>query len=155
MGFFWFWHSNIASILSIKSTAKLYNFRYINIFFGQDLSKDQNLLIGLALSPENNGCNKILERSLNFFGQILLIWGNFKCQGPKVNIILAQACEHLSWNIKSTRDSPEISESRDFEMQESGIAVASFTVTALMIVAVMSIFGYTVWKEGRRQWVNS
>ena len=35
-------------------------------------------------------------------------------------------------------------------MQENGIAVASFTVTTLMIVAVMSIFGYTVWKEGRR-----
>ena len=85
------------------------------------------------------------------FGHFLLIQGNSKCQGPKVNIILAQACEHLPRNIKSTLDSSEIQKSRDFEMQENGIAVASLTVTTLMIVAVMSIFGYTVWKEGRRQ----
>jgi len=36
-------------------------------------------------------------------------------------------------------------------MEESGIAVASFAVTTLMIVAVVCIFGYTVWREGSRQ----
>ena len=86
---------------------------FVNIYYGQNLSKDQSLIIGLALSPKNNGRYNKLGESLNCH--------QAKCQVPKVNIILKRVNKRNF--VKKYKNTPEISKILDYgrKWNSSGI----------------------------------